>query len=167
MSDPKNTGRRAARERALSLLYEAQSKGQTVGAVLAALPTAPDSFSVEIITGVEAQQPVLDELIGRFARGWRLERMPQLDLAILRMASFELCERPDVPTAAIISEAVELAKRFSTDNSGRFVNGVLASIATAVRPGVDPTAVSPRSRPGRSAGSAGPGETSEESSGSS
>jgi N utilization substance protein B len=59
--------------------------------------------------------------------------MPALDRAVLRLGAFELVFRPDVPTAAVISEAVELAKRFSTDESGRFVNGVLSSIAAAVR----------------------------------
>ena len=76
----------------------------------------------------------LDALITRFARDWRLERMPLIDLTVLRMAAFELVHRPDVPTAAAIAEAVALAKRFSTDNSGRFVNGVLASIAEVARP---------------------------------
>ena len=133
-------GRRAARERALGLLYEAATKDLPIEDVLAALPVPADPFAVEVVRGVEAKRPELDALIGRFARGWRLERMPLLDLKVLRMAAFELTERTDVPTAAIISEAVELAKRFSTDNSGRFVNGVLASISAEVRPGRDPSA---------------------------
>ncbi len=126
-------GRRGARERAMSLLYEADSKGRPVDEVLAALPVAPEPFTVEIVRGVEQQRAELDELIVRFARDWRLERMPMIDRTVLRMAAFELAHRPDVPTAAVISEAVELAKRFSTDNSGRFVNGVLSSIASVVR----------------------------------
>ena len=77
----------------------------------------------------------LDEAISRFATGWSLERMPTLDLLILRLAAFELRRRPDVPTAVAIDEAVELAKRFSTDDSGRFINGVLASIAREARTG--------------------------------
>ncbi len=64
----------------------------------------------------------------------RLERMPVLDLNVLRLAAFELANRPDVPVAVVIDEAVELAKRFSTDNSGRFVNGVLAALAVELRP---------------------------------
>jgi len=60
--------------------------------------------------------------------------MPAVDRALLRLGIFELMERPDVPTAAVISEAVELAKRYSTDESGRFVNGMLARIAEEVRP---------------------------------
>ena len=128
-------GRRGARERALSLLYEAEAKDESMDSVLGALPVPPDGFTVAIVTGVDAQRNELDELIRRFARGWRLERMPMLDRTVLRMATFELLHRADVPTAAVISEAVELAKRFSTDKSGRFVNGVLSSIAAEVRPG--------------------------------
>jgi len=133
-------GRRAARERALGLLYEAATKGQPVSEVLAALPVPADAFAVELVTGVDDHRSELDALISRFARDWRLERMPLIDLTVLRMAAFELAHRPDVPTAAILAEAVALAKRFSTDNSGRFVNGVLASVATEVRPGKAPTA---------------------------
>ena len=59
--------------------------------------------------------------------------MPVLDLNVLRLAAFELTRRPDVPVAVVIDEAVELAKRFSTDNSGRFVNGVLAALAPELR----------------------------------
>ena len=59
--------------------------------------------------------------------------MPVLDLSVMRLAVFELVERPDVPTAVVLDEAVELAKRYSTDDSGRFVNGVLAAIAADVR----------------------------------
>jgi N utilization substance protein B len=131
-------GRRAARERALGLLYEAATKGQPVSEVLAALPVPADAFAVELVTGVDDHRDELDALIARFARDWRLERMPLIDLTVLRMAAFELVHRPDVPTAAILAEAVALAKRFSTDNSGRFVNGVLASVATEVRPGKAP-----------------------------
>ncbi|MGD9754209.1 MAG: transcription antitermination factor NusB [Acidimicrobiia bacterium] len=134
MTTPAGGGRRAARERALSLLYEAETKDAPIDEVLAALPLAPDPFTVAVVRGVAGGRPELDELIVRFARDWRLERMPVLDRTVLRMATFELLHRPDVPTAAVISEAVELAKRFSTDNSGRFVNGVLSSIAAEVRP---------------------------------
>ena len=74
--------------------------------------------------GVAEHHDRLDELIAARATGWRLDRMPVLDLNVLRLGTFELAERPDVPVAVVIDEAVELAKRFSTDNSGRFVNGV-------------------------------------------
>ncbi|MDQ6728260.1 MAG: transcription antitermination factor NusB [Actinomycetota bacterium] len=127
-------GRRQARERALSLLYEAESKEISAVAVLAQLPVDPDPFTVAVLCGVTEHLRELDRLISDYARDWTIDRMPALDRALLRMAVYELCHRPDVPTGAVISEAVELAHRFSTDESGRFVNGMLARIAEAVRP---------------------------------
>jgi N utilization substance protein B len=86
-----------------------------------------------LLDGVELSRIAIDEKIVENAKGWVLERMPALDRAILRLAIFELMGRPDVPVAVVIDEAVELAKRFSTDDSGRFVNGVLAAVAKQVR----------------------------------
>ena len=126
--------RHAARERALGLLYEAESKDVEPAELLACLPVEPDPFAVELVEGVSEHRDRIDELIGRFSRDWRLERMPAVDRAVLRLAVFELAELPDVPTAAAISEAVELAKRYSTEDSGRFVNGLLARIAAELRP---------------------------------
>ena len=83
--------------------------------------------------GVVEHRAALDAAIAARATGWSLERMPVLDLNVLRLAAFELAERPDVPVAVVIDEAVELAKRFSTDNSGRFVNGVLSTLAGDLR----------------------------------
>jgi transcription antitermination factor NusB len=125
--------RRDARERALALLYEAEAKGQTPTEVLAALPVPPDEYAAALVAGVEAVQDEADGLIREYARGWALERMPAVDRTLLRIAVFELQERPDVPTAVVIDEAVALAKEFSTDGSGRFVNGVLARIARELR----------------------------------
>ena len=127
--------RRQARERALSLLYEAESKGQPARAVVDAQPAPPDAFAVDVVVGVESNAGEIDGLIRRFSRGWTPERMPVLDRLVLQMGSYELLCRPDVPVPAVISEAVELAKRFSTDDSSRFVNGVLARIAEEVRDG--------------------------------
>ena len=122
-----------ARERALNLMYEAHSKGLTIAAVIDAQVIAPDDLTQLLARGAESAMGRSDDLIAAKARGWTLARMPVLDLAIMRMATFELLERPDVPTAVVLDEAVELAKRFSTDDSGRFVNGVLAAIAADVR----------------------------------
>jgi N utilization substance protein B len=76
----------------------------------------------------------LDELIQRYAKNWDLERMPALDRAILRLATYELGHRPDVPRNVVINEAVELAKVFSTEESGKFVNGMLSAMAPDLRP---------------------------------
>ncbi len=94
----------------------------------------------DLLMGVDRHRDRIDTLIGRFAIGWTLDRMPVIDRSLLRLSCYELLERPDVPIGAIISEAVELAKRFSTEESGRFVNGVLASIAGEVRPPEPPSA---------------------------
>lgn len=126
--------RRQARERALSLLYEADAKGASPAAVLADLPVPPEPFVVDMVEGVEANLDRIDKLITEHAIGWTLDRMAVIDRTLLRMAAYELLERPDVPVGAIVSEAVELAKRFSTEDSGRFVNGILAAVAAEVRP---------------------------------
>jgi N utilization substance protein B len=126
--------RRQARERALSLLYEADAKGAAPTEVIAELPVPAEPFVVDIVEGVEANLDRLDKLIAAHAIGWTLDRMAVIDRTLLRMAAYELVERPDVPVGAIVSEAVELAKRFSTEDSGRFVNGILSAISAEVRP---------------------------------
>ncbi len=126
--------RREARERALSLLYEADAKGVSPASVLAEVPVEPPPFVTSLVSGVGERMEEIDGLIARFAIDWALDRMPVIDLTLVRMATFELLARPDVPTGVVISEAVELAKQYSTEESGRFVNGVLASIAVETRP---------------------------------
>ena len=126
--------RRQARERALSLLYESESKEVSPSAVLAELPVDPDPFAVALVNGVGDHARELDGWIAGYAKDWTIDRMPALDRALLRIGVFELLHRPDVPTGAVISEAVELAQRFSTEESSRFVNGMLARIAEAARP---------------------------------
>lgn len=124
-----------ARERALYLLYEAHSKGIEPAATLDLQVIEPDALTASLVRGVGERRDDLDAEIGRRAKGWTLQRMPVLDLNIMRLATYELMERPHVPVAVVLDEAVELAKRFSTDDSGRFVNGVLAAIARDVRSG--------------------------------
>ncbi len=126
--------RSEARERALSLLYEAQAKNRATSDVLAALPVEPDSRAVALVEGVTARREEIDALLTRHARNWTLDRMPIIDLTVMRIAVFELLEQADVPTAVVIDEAVELAKRFSTEDSGRYVNGVLSAVARETRP---------------------------------
>ncbi|HVT78919.1 MAG TPA: transcription antitermination factor NusB [Acidimicrobiales bacterium] len=123
-----------ARERALELLYEADAKSAPVDDVLAALPVAPDPYAVDIVTGVSEHRAEIDAVIKRLAPDWPVERMPAVDRAVLRVGVYELTQRPDVPTAVVLDEAVALAKRYSTEESGRFVNGVLAAAARELRP---------------------------------
>ncbi|MGH9244406.1 MAG: transcription antitermination factor NusB [Acidimicrobiales bacterium] len=128
-------GRREARERALELLYEAESKAMSPTEVLAELAIDPDPYAVDVVRGVGDDQRRLDGLISATARGWTLDRMPVIDRNLLRMATWELAHRPEIPVAVIINEAVELAKQYSTDDSGRFVNGVLSRLAAELRSG--------------------------------
>lgn len=130
-------GRRSARERALELLYESELKDQSVVGVLAELPLEPLPYASTLARGVEDHRERIDDVLVRHAIDWKLDRMPVVDRALLRMATFELGWCPDVPTSVVISEAVELAKQYSTDESSGFVNGMLAAIASELRPGGD------------------------------
>jgi N utilization substance protein B len=130
---PRPDERSDARERALYLLYEAHSKGIAPVDALALQVLEPDELTQLLVRGVDEHRQRLDAAIESRAKGWTLARMPVLDLNVLRLAAFELAERPDVPVAVVIDEAVELAKRFSTDDSGRCVNGVLSALAPELR----------------------------------
>ena len=130
---PRPDDRSDARERALYLLYEAESKGIAPADALALQVLEPDALTAELVAGVGEHRERLDAAIAARAKGWTLDRMPVIDLNVLRIASFELAERPEVPVAVVLDEAVELAKRFSTDDSGRFVNGVLSALAGDLR----------------------------------
>ena len=105
--------------------------------LLTELPVPPQPYATELATGVEEHQERIDELLSKHAIDWSLERMPVVDRAVLRMATFELGWCRDVPTSVVISEAVELAKAYSTEDSGGFVNGLLATIAHELRPDED------------------------------
>lgn len=124
-----------ARERALLLLYEADTKGVSPSEVIDGQVLPPDELTTLLVLGVEQHRAELDEAIAAHAKGWSLTRMPTIDRTVLRIAAFELLARPEVPVAVVLDEAVELAKRFSTDDSGRFVNGVLAALVPVLRAG--------------------------------
>ncbi len=126
--------RRRARERALELLYEAETKGVAPSALLAELPVVPEDYAVELVTGAERRSAEIDEALARHASGWSVERMPAIDRCVLRVAVFELLDEPGVPVAVVIDEAIELVKSYSTEDSGRYVNGVLSAVASEVRP---------------------------------
>jgi transcription antitermination protein NusB len=121
--------RHAARQRALEILYEADLKDRPLPSVLATHLEAddpPPEFTLELVRGVHRHRSELDALIERYARDWRLERMPVIDRNLLRMGLFEILYLDAVPNAVAIDEAIELAKELSTDDSARFINGVLA-----------------------------------------
>jgi len=118
-----------ARERALHLLYEASIKGVSATDVLATQVLEPEPLTPLIVEGVARDESRIDEMITNHLVGWTLGRLSVLDKIILRIGVFELTARADTPRAVVMSEAVELAKRFSTAESGRFVDGVLAAVA--------------------------------------
>jgi len=125
--------RREARERALELCYEVESRGVEVDAVLGELPVQPDAYAVRIVRGVDAHREEIDALLRKLSERWTLERMPAVDRAVLRMGGYELGWEPDLSTAIVIDEAVELAGRYSTRDSGRFVNALLSRMAEELR----------------------------------
>lgn len=114
----------------MELLYEAESKGVSVATVIDELPLPPAEYASALAIGAADRQERADELIRQFARAdWPIERMPMLDRILMRMAVYELLDEPEVDRGIVLNEAVELAKRFSTDDSHRYVNGMLTSIA--------------------------------------
>jgi N utilization substance protein B len=129
------TGRGArgkARKRALDVLYEADLRGvdpiTTVADRLAQADPPVPQYTVELIEGVTGRRARIDELISTYSEGWTLDRMPPVDRNLLRIAIYELLWCDSVPDAVAISEAVELAKDLSTDESPRFVNGLLGRL---------------------------------------
>jgi transcription antitermination protein NusB len=132
-SKPGEDIRSTARERAVHFLYEAESRSLPVSDIVAAQVLAADDLVSSLTSGVASRQTQLDEMITEYSHTWTIHRMPAIDRNVLRLAIYELIDRPEVPVAVIINEAVELAKRFSTEESGRYVNGVLSAIAKQVR----------------------------------
>ena len=116
----------------MDILYEADLRGADAAVTLAdrvALADPPvNDYTAELVRGVQANLGRIDEILASYAEGWSLDRMPDVDRAVLRLGVYELLVRDDVPDAVAIDEAVELAKSLSTDESPRFVNGVLGRI---------------------------------------
>jgi transcription antitermination protein NusB len=124
--------RHQQRERALSLLYEAELKGASPLEVLDALPVPPDPFVRTLVERAVTSREEADRRIGAASVGWPLDRMAVIDRLVLRMAVAELLTPDGPPVAVVIDEAVELVKAYSTDESGRFVNGILSTIAADI-----------------------------------
>ena len=130
--------RTKARKRAVDVLYEADIRsGDRLTLLRERLadetPPVPE-HTVRLVEGVAEHASRIDELIDTHASNWSIDRLPDVDRAILRMAVFELLWVDDVPDAVVIDEAVELAKALSTDDSPAYVNGVLGAILAAEVP---------------------------------
>jgi N utilization substance protein B len=141
--------RRTARQLALDIFYEAEIRGQLPVEALAGRKagdwvlaeelddsdgeTADPSaevldYATTLVEGVQAHQADIDSMISGYADRWTIDRMPVVDRNVLRMALFELFWGEGVPVAVVVNEAVELGKLLSTEDSGRFINGVLGRI---------------------------------------
>lgn len=137
--------RRKGRELAVQALYQIELTGESSAAVLrlfferAEASAHAKEFAAALVGGVRAQQPRLDELIAQASRNWRFERLSRVDLNILRLAAYELSQTPNVPTSVVIDEAIEIARRFGTEESAEFVNGILDQIAGELGVKEDPT----------------------------
>jgi len=126
--------RRRARELAVQFLYQIDTTGEELELALEKFSVAfglsekAADFFLDLVRGVSQNRAGLDEMIQEHAHNWRLDRMSKVDRNILRLAAFELLKRPEIPAKVSINEAVDLGKRFGTDESGAFVNGVLDAI---------------------------------------
>jgi N utilization substance protein B len=133
--------RRKAREVALQLLYQLDVQGESNPE-----PHLPEfwtrhpvdrearEFAEMLIRGTKLHEPKIDEIIGEYAANWELDRMAVVDRNILRQGVFEILWVEDVPPKAAINEAIEIAKKFSTHESSRFINGILDRIHKELRP---------------------------------
>ena len=126
--------RTKSRKRALDVLFESELQGRTTGGTLAERrePThehPANDYAATLVEGVVAHQEQLDGLISEHAVGWTLDRMPAVDRNLLRIGAFEILYCDDVPDSVAVSEAVELAADLSTDESPRFVGGLLSRVA--------------------------------------
>ncbi len=126
--------RSKSRKRAVDVLFEADLRQTDPLELLSERIGSPDvppinDYTVELVQGVVAHGDRIDELIGQHSQGWTLARMPVVDRAVLRLGLYEMLWADDVDDAVAIDEAIELAKALSTDDSPRFVNGVLGGVA--------------------------------------
>jgi len=126
------SSRSKARKAALDLLYESDIRRSSAADLLSRRVTEMEyearEFTKELIDGIELNKRKIDELISTYAQGWDMDRMPVLDRNILRLSIFELLWSKSVPEAVAISEALELATNFSTEDSSKYINGVLSKV---------------------------------------
>jgi transcription antitermination protein NusB len=132
--------RRRGRELALQILYQQEMSGAGSEAIFAAfddLRDAPDQardFAITLVRGVAERRAEIDQALESQADNWRLERMAVVDRNVLRLALYELLFEKDTPPAVVIDEAIEIAKRFGSERSGQFINGVLDGVLHRTAP---------------------------------
>jgi transcription antitermination protein NusB len=127
-----NSARSKARRRALDILFESEQRAVPATDAIKGRRERTDqiinTYTVDIVEGVTALQSTIDEFLQTYSQGWTLERMPSVDRVILRVGAWELLYNDDVPDGVAVSEAVELAKVLSTDESPQFINGLLGRL---------------------------------------
>jgi N utilization substance protein B len=126
------SARSKARKAALDLLYEGDIRKTSAINILnqrsGDLEYVIREFTKELVQGVDENRRKIDELITTYSQGWDMDRMPVIDRNILRLAIYEILWSKDVPSAVAIDEAIELAQTLSTDDSSKYINGVLSKI---------------------------------------
>ncbi len=136
---PLSSARSKQRKHALRILFEIDINKTTLEEVLEGKRMSgeqlPGEFAIGLAKGVLEKRELIDGIISRYSEGWNIKRMPAVDRNILRMALYEIIFREDVPAGACINEAVELAKVFSTEDSGKFINGMLGRIYRDIESG--------------------------------
>jgi N utilization substance protein B len=130
--------RSRCREWALQVLYQAEYLGHRQGETIRYYRHFQDrdqvpAYLTKLVEGVAAHQEELDALIKQHSEHWRLERMAAVDRNLLRLALYELLHQPAIPAKVVINEAVELAKRYGSEESGSFINGILDRIRQSVQ----------------------------------
>lgn len=141
MRAPAGSGRRRAREVAFRLAYQSDVMGESLERdVMAATgedPLGPDQAELvaDILRVLQSRGAEVDERVRAAARNWELERLAATDRSVLRIATAELIGRPGTPARVILDEAIEIARRYGSEESARFVNGVLDHVARSLRPG--------------------------------
>ena len=126
------SARSKARKRALDVLFESELRGLPLGETLSERTGSGHSpmpeYAVRLVEGVQEHRSRIDELVASYSQGWSLERMPAVDRNVLRLGVLELLWVDEVPDAVAVSEALNLVRELSTDESPGFVNGVLGNI---------------------------------------
>jgi N utilization substance protein B len=146
-------GRRASREMAMKLLYQLEIQKDDREAqkdrFFEENPLAPNdkAYVNDIIDGVYKNNETINNLIEKHSRGWKISRISKIDLSILRLSIYEICYRDDIPYNVSVNEAVELAKRYSGEEAGSFINGILSKISAA-NTGSDPGNIEDQSNGG-------------------
>lgn len=154
MSTSRIGGRTLARSQALQLMFQAEATGRTVENVLASdfvlslggerervREVTLDDYARELASGADAMREELDAIISQLSRNWAINRMPSVDRNLLRLAIYEMLQVEEVGLSVTIDECVELAKAYGTDESSRFINGLLGHVATDMENGTDVVAV--------------------------